>query len=58
MHFTSGKYYDEEKVIELDEEITNVSYLKYISIYDGNDSKSFSAVVEKVSDGITCLQIE
>lgn len=58
MHFSSGKYYDEEKVIELDEEITNVSYLKYISIYDGNDSKSFSASVEKVSDGITCLQIE
>ena len=58
IHFSSGKYFEEKKLIELNEEITNVSYLKYVSIYDGNNSKSFSASVENVSDGITCLQIE
>lgn len=58
MHFSSGKYYEEEKILELEDEITNVSYLKYISIYDGNNSKSFSAFVENVSNGITSLQIE
>ena len=57
MHFSSGKYFEEENKIELNEEITNVSYLKYISIYDGNNSKSFAASVEKVSNGITSLKI-
>lgn len=58
MHFSSGKYYEAEKVIKLEGEITNVSYLKYVSIYDGNNSRSFSATVENVSEGITSLQIE
>lgn len=58
IHFSSGKYFEDKKLIQIDDEITNVSYLKYVSIYDGNDSKSFSAYVENVSDGITCLQIE
>ena len=58
LHYSSGKYFEDKKLIQIDDEITNVSYLKYVSIYDGNDSKSFSAYVENVSDGITSLQIE
>ena len=58
MHFSSGKYFEDKKILRIEDEITNVSYLKYISIYDGNNSKSFSAFVENVSNGITSLQIE
>ncbi len=58
MHFSTGKYYQAENLIEADIEITNGSYLKNCSLYDGNSVTSFSANVESVADGITNLKIK
>ena len=57
IHFNSAKFYEEENVIEVPENLTNVSYLKYLTIYDGNKVLSLSANVENVADGISHLKV-
>lgn len=57
MHFCSGKYYEAERTIEIEDKITNGSYLKYVSMFYGDNVNSFSAVVENETDGITSLKV-
>ena len=55
--FYTGKYYEEDKLIEIEANLTNGSYYKYVSIYDGDCVNSYSAKVETVEDGIACLKV-
>ncbi len=57
INFCNAKYYENENIVELDKELTNGSYLKYISMFDGNNVISFSATVEDNSDGFACLKV-
>ena len=55
--FCSGKYYEDDNLLELETNLTNGSYLKYLSLYDGNKVTSFSARVVNEADGIACLRV-
>lgn len=54
--FCNGKYYEEENLIELDVKLDS-GFIKYVSIYDGNEIKSFSANVENVLDNSSNLRV-
>ena len=58
IHFCNGRYCEGKQELEIEANLTNGSYLKYISLFDGNDVKALSARVEAVSDGITSLKVE
>ena len=55
--FCSGKYYEDDNLLELETNLTNGSYLKYLSLYDGNKVTSFSARVVNEADGIASLRV-
>ena len=55
--FCCGKYYEEDNLLELETNLTNGSYLKYLSLYDGNKVTSFSARVVNEADGIASLRV-
>ena len=57
LHLASAKYYEYENVIEVNENITNVSYLKSLTMFDENKVVSLTADVENVTDGITRLKV-
>ena len=57
LHLASAKYYEDENVIEVNENITNVSYLKSLTMFDENKVVSLTADVENVTDGITRLKV-
>lgn len=57
IHLCNGKYYEDDNLIEVEKKLTNGSYLKYISIFDGNHVKSYSATVENTSDAFSSLRI-
>ena len=57
IHLCNGKYYEDDNIIEVEKKLTNGSYLKYISIFDGNHVKSYSATVENTSDDFSSLRI-
>lgn len=56
--FCNGKLYEDEDLIEIDSELTNGCYLKYLSIFDGNKTLSYSATVDRVVDGYSTLRIK
>ena len=60
--FAKGKYYPEEKHVdlELNDSFKDGSYIKYVTVFDGERSSSFSAVAEKskVISGEDVLHIE
>ena len=57
IYLCNGKYYEDDNIIEVEKKLTNGSYLKYISIFDGNHVKSYSATVENTSDDFSSLRI-
>ena len=57
IHLCNGKYYEDDNLIEVEKKLTNGSYLKYISIFDGKHVKSYSATVENTSDDFSSLRI-
>ena len=57
IHFGTGRYYEDEKIIELESELTNGSLLKYISLFDGNNVISFSGTVENIVDGLASIKV-
>ena len=57
INLCNGKYYEDDNLIEVEKKLTNGSYLKYISIFDGNHVKSYSATVENTSDDFSSLRI-
>lgn len=56
--FCNGKYFEDEDLLELETNLTNGSYLKYLSLYDGNKVAYFSARVENEADGIASLKVK
>ena len=54
IHFAIGKYYKDEELVELQFnsdgklQLTNGSYLNYVSLFDGNDVSSCSAQVKEI----------
>lgn len=57
IHLCNGKYYEDDNLIEVEKKLTNGSYFKYVSIFDGNHVKSYSATVENTSDDFSSLRI-
>lgn len=57
-NFCNGKYFEKDKLLEIKANLTNGSYLKHITLYDGNNVKALSAEVEAVSDGIASLKVQ
>ena len=57
MNFNTAKYYEDEGLLEFEANLTNGSYLKYLSLYDGNKVTSFSARVVNEADGIASLRV-
>ena len=63
IHFCSGKFYEDKKLVELKidksdkVELTNVSYFKYLSIFDGNDVCLYTADVEAYNDETVSLKV-
>lgn len=57
IHLCNGKYYEDDNLIEVEKKLTNGSYFKYVSIFDGNHVKSYSATVENTSDAFSSLRI-
>lgn len=57
INFADAKYYEDENLIEVEANLTNGSYLKYLSLFDGNKVVTFSASVEKVSEGLASLKV-
>ena len=64
--YLSSKYYNNgghyldirsDNLLELETNLTNGSYLKYLSLYDGNKVTSFSARVVNEADGIASLRV-
>ena len=58
IHLTSGKYYEDDNLVEVEAKLTNGSYLKYISLFDGNHVRSYSATVEDASEDFSSLRIK
>lgn len=56
--FCNGKYFEDEDLLELETNLTNGSYLKYLSLYDGNKVAFFSARVENEANGIASLKVK
>lgn len=57
IHFCTGKYYEDEQIVEVEEKLTNGSSFKYISLFDGNNVISFSATVESVVNGLASIKV-
>ena len=57
LNFCNGKYYKDQNLLEIEYQLTNGSYLKYLTMSDGNRVVSFSARVEKVAEGISSLKV-
>ncbi len=53
-----GLLYKAEALVKLETKLTNGSNLKYLSLFDGKNLNSYSAVVEEVTDGISSLRIK
>ena len=53
-----GRFYKSENLVELDINLTNGSYLNYLSLFDGNSVTSYSAVVEEAGDGVSSLRVK
>ena len=58
MNFNTAKYYEDEGLLEFEANLTNGSYLKYVSLFDGDKTVSFSAKVENVSEGLASLKVK
>ena len=58
IHLCTGKYYEDENLVELESKLTNGSYFKYVSLFDGNNVSSYSATVEDAADGFSSLRIK
>ena len=64
IHFGSGKYYKDEELVELqfnhdfEYQLTNGSYLNYVSLFDGSDVTSCSAQVKEVDDNKVSLMVK
>lgn len=57
IHFSTGKYYKDNNILEVEAILTNGCYLKYVSIYDSKSISTCSAQVENVSDGFSKLKV-
>ena len=58
LHFSSGKFYEKEKLIKVSDKLTNGSYIKYLSLLYNNNVNSYSAYVEAAADGTASLRIK
>ena len=58
IHLCSGKYYEDDNLVEVEAKLTNGSYLKYISLFDGNHVRSYSATVEDAAEDFSSLRIK
>ena len=64
LHFAIGKYYNDEGLIELEYnsdsklQLTNGSYLTYVSLFDGSDVSSCSAQVKYIVGNKVSLMVK
>ena len=60
LHFSVGKYFDDGllEINDCQSYLTNVSYLDYISLYDGENVASYSADIEAFDNGTVKLRVK